>query len=162
VLRERHRGSRHEPAQPAFFPVAHWLRRVILSLCGPAVLAALTPLIGTARRCACHRAARVRLVLYLHGQSGERVGASRLSALWTVAASFAWFLGLPLVAYALVHVRSCGSLRSLYCYSGVLPALADFGLSLLGAAFASVGRATLGRRLARVLVLFFSCRPSTC
>jgi hypothetical protein len=36
----------------------------------------------------------------------------------------------------LVHVGLIWLVRSLYFYSGVLPALADLGLSVLGAAFA--------------------------
>src|SRR5206468_6645377 len=110
---------------------------LILSLCGAAVLAALTPLTGTGTAL---RAVIALLgfayVLYLMATSGERVGRITTVALWTVAASFAWFLGLPLVAYVLVHVALVWLVRSLYCYSGVLPALADLGLSLLGAAFA--------------------------
>ena len=43
---------------------------------------------------------------------------------------------LPLAAYVLVHVGLVWLVRSLYYYSGVLPALADLGLSVLGAAFA--------------------------
>ena len=110
---------------------------LILSVCGAAVLAALTPLIGigTALRVVIALLG-LAYVLYLMATSGERVGRITTVALWTVAASFAWFLGLPLVAYALVHVALVWLVRSLYCYSGVLPALADLGLSLLGAAFA--------------------------
>jgi len=109
----------------------------VLSLCGAAVLAALAPFAGTGT------ALRVSVallgfayVLYLMASSGERVGRVTTVALWIVAASFAWFTGLPFVAYALVHVALIWLVRSLYCYSGVLPALADLGLSLLGAAFA--------------------------
>jgi hypothetical protein len=109
----------------------------VLSLCGAAVLAALTPLTGagTALR-AVIALLGFAYVLYLMAASGERVGRVTTVALWTVAAAFAWFSGLPLVAYALVHVALVWLVRSLYCYSGVLPALADLGLSLLGAAFA--------------------------
>jgi hypothetical protein len=109
----------------------------VLSLCGAAVLAALTPLTGTGTALrAVIALLGLAYALYLMATSGERVGRVTTAALWTAAASFAWFLGLPLVAYALVHVALVWLVRSLYCYSGVLPALADFGLSLLGAAFA--------------------------
>jgi len=43
---------------------------------------------------------------------------------------------LPLVAYVLVHVGLAWLVRSLYYYSGVLPALADLGVSVLGTVFA--------------------------
>jgi hypothetical protein len=43
---------------------------------------------------------------------------------------------LPLAAYVLVHLGAVWLVRSLYYYSGLLPALADLGLTLLGAAFA--------------------------
>jgi hypothetical protein len=109
----------------------------VFSLCGAAVLAALSPFAGTAGAL---RAVIALLgfayVLFLMATSGERVGRVTTVALWTVAASFAWFLSLPLVAYLLLHVALVWLVRSLYCYAGVLPALADFGLSLLGAAFA--------------------------
>ena len=109
----------------------------VLSVCGAAVLAALAPFTGTGTAL---RAVIALLgfayVLYLMASSGERVGRVTTVALWTVAGSLAWFAGLPLVAYALVHVALIWLVRSLYCYSGVLPALADLGLSLLGAAFA--------------------------
>ena len=109
----------------------------VLSFCGAAVLAALTPLTGTGMALRATIALLgLAYVMYLMATSGERVGRITTVALWSVVASFAWFLGLPLVAYALVHVALVWLVRSLYCYSGVLPALADFGLSLLGAAFA--------------------------
>jgi hypothetical protein len=71
------------------------------------------------------------------GRSGERVGRITTVALWTVGACLAWFTGLPFVAYVLVHIGLVWLVRSLYYYSGLLPALADFGLTLLGAAFAA-------------------------
>jgi hypothetical protein len=109
----------------------------VLSLCGAAALAALAPLTGagTALR-AVIALLGLAYTVYVMAMSGERVGRITTVALWTAAASFAWFLGLPLVAYALVHVALVWLVRSLFCYSGVLPALAVLGLSLLGAAFA--------------------------
>ena len=63
----------------------------------------------------------------------------RITTIAAVAASprsSTWLAGLPLVGYVLVHVGLVWLVRSLYYYSGVLPALADLGLSVLGAAFA--------------------------
>ncbi len=109
----------------------------VLSLSGAAVLVTLSPFVGsgTALR-AVIALLGLAYVLYVIGRSGERVGRITTVALWIAAASFAWFLGLPLVVYVLVHVGLVWLVRSLYHYSGVLPALADLGLGLLGAAFA--------------------------
>jgi hypothetical protein len=110
---------------------------LVLSVGGAAVLAGLWPLVGYG---AALRVVVALLglayVLYVLGQSGERVGRVTTVAGWSVAAALAWASGLPFVAYVLVHVGLIWLVRSLYFYSGVLPALADLGLSALGAAFA--------------------------
>jgi hypothetical protein len=109
----------------------------VLSLIGAAVLATLTPFVGSGPALRVVIASLgLSYILYQIGRSGERVGRITTVALWVVAASFAWFLGLPLVAYVLVHVGLVWLVRSLYRYSGLLPALVDLGLSVLGAAFA--------------------------
>ena len=111
---------------------------LVLSICGAAVLAALSPWLGGA---AALRTVIALLgfayVLYVIGRSGERVGRITTIACWCVVASTAWFVGLPLVAYVLVHVGLVWLVRSLYHYSGLMPALVDLGLSLLGVAFAT-------------------------
>ncbi len=43
---------------------------------------------------------------------------------------------MPLAGYVLVHLGLVWLVRSLYYYSGLLPALADLGVTALGAAFA--------------------------
>jgi hypothetical protein len=108
----------------------------VLALCGGALLAALAPWLGG------YTALRVVIalvgfayVLYVIGTSGERVGRITTIAGWCVAASAVWLVGLPLVGYVLVHVGLVWLVRSLYHYSGVLPSLVDFALSLLGVAF---------------------------
>jgi hypothetical protein len=110
---------------------------LILSLSGAALLAVLAPFFGYG---AALRAVIALLglayVLYLVGKSGERVGRVTTIAVWAAAAAAAWLAGLPLAAFVLVHVGLVWLVRSLYYYSGVLPALADLGLSVLGAAFA--------------------------
>jgi len=109
----------------------------VLSVCGAAVLAALAPLLGlpTALRAVIALVAFAYL-LYLVGKSGERVGRVATLACWLVAALLAAVAGLPFAVYVLVHVGLIWLVRSLYYYSGVLPALADLSLSVLGAAFA--------------------------
>jgi hypothetical protein len=109
----------------------------VLSLTGAAVLAVLGPFLGiglVARGVVallgfCY-------VLYLVGRSGERVGRISTIACWLVCAALVWFAGLPFMSFALVHIGLVWLVRSLYYYSGLLPALIDFGLSLLGTAFA--------------------------
>ena len=100
------------------------LAALIFSACGAALLAALAPWLGLA------------YVLYAIGRSGERVGRITTLVCWLVVACGAWLAGLPLVAYVLVHLGAVWLVRSLYYYSGLMPALADLGVTLLGAAFA--------------------------
>ena len=108
----------------------------VLALAGGAVLAALAPWLGlgTALR-AVIALVGFAYVLYVIGASGERVGRITTIACWSVVAIGAWVVGLPFVVYVLVHVGLVWLVRSLYHYSGVLPALVDLALSLLGAAF---------------------------
>ena len=126
----------------------------VLSACGAALLAALAPWLGggdgAARR---DRAARLRLHLYMIARSGERVGRITTVACWLVVAGGAWLVGLPLVGYVLLHIGLVWLVRSLYHYSGLLPALADFGVSAARRGVRGLGRAALGQRLARALVL---------
>lgn len=109
----------------------------VLSACGAAVLAAATPWLGGATA--------LRLVIALLGlsytlyaiaRSGERVGRVTTTACWIALASAIWLAGLPLAGYVLAHIGLVWLARSLYYYSGLLPSLADLGLSMLGAAFA--------------------------
>jgi hypothetical protein len=111
---------------------------LVLSICGAAVLAMLSPWLGGAA------ALRVVIallgfvyVLYVIGRSGERVGRLTTIACWCIVAGAAWLLGLPFVVYVLLHVGLAWLVRSLYHYSGVLPAFADLGVSLVGVAFAA-------------------------
>jgi hypothetical protein len=111
---------------------------LLLAAGGAAVLAALVPWIGSGSALrAVIALCGFAYVLYVIGSSGERVGRITTIVSWCAAAGVAWLLGLPLVAYVLVHVGLVWLVRSLYHYSGLLPALADFGLGLLGVAFAA-------------------------
>jgi hypothetical protein len=110
---------------------------LILSVCGAALLGALSPWLGLGLAL---RAVIALLgfayVIHAIGRSGERVGRITTIVCWLAIASAAWLVELPLVAYVLVHLGAVWLVRSLYYYSGLLPALADLGLTLLGAAFA--------------------------
>jgi hypothetical protein len=111
---------------------------LVLSVSGAALLALLASFLGagTALRFVIALLG-LAYVLFLMGKSGERVGRVTTLACWLVAALVAWLAGLPLIAYALVHVGLVWLVRSLYYYSGVLPALADLGVSVLGVLFAA-------------------------
>ena len=139
----------------------------VLSACGAALLAALSPWLGGA---AALRAVIALLglayTLYVIGGSGERVGRITTVAFWIVIASGAWLIGLPLVGYVLLHVGLVWLVRSLYHYSGLLPALADLGLSVLGAAFAAwavqrSGSAWLGLWCFFLVQAFHALIPAT-
>jgi hypothetical protein len=108
----------------------------VLSACGAALLAASTPLLGSATAL---RAVIALLgfsyVVYSMGSSSERVGRVSTVVAWSILASIVWFAELPLGGYVLVHVGLLGLVRALYHYSSSLPALADLALSLLGTAF---------------------------
>jgi hypothetical protein len=110
---------------------------LVLSACGAALLAVLTPFTGSA---AALRAVVAALgfayVLYAIGRSGERVGRVTTIACWVAAAAAAALVHLPLAAYVLLHLGLVWLVRSLYYYQGVLPALADLGVTLVGCAFA--------------------------
>ena len=97
-----------------------------------AVVATLTPFVGLS--------AVLRLVipalglaylLYLFSRSEDRVGRVSTLALWSALAAVTWWVAPPLPLYLLIHVAAVWLVRSLYFYSGVLPALMDLGLSTL-------------------------------
>jgi hypothetical protein len=97
-----------------------------------AVIATLTPFVGFFS--VIHfviPALGVAYILYLFSRSNERVGRVTALSLWSVLAAITWWLAPPLPLYLLIHVAAIWLLRSLYFYSGVLPALMDLGLSAL-------------------------------
>ena len=104
----------------------------VLGFFASAVVAALTPLIGlgTVLRLVIPALA-LAYVLYLFSRSGERTGRVTTLAMWSAVAVLAWWMSPPLPLYLLVHVAAIWLVRSLYFYSGVLPALLDLGLSTL-------------------------------
>jgi hypothetical protein len=130
-------SSRNDSGARPSFPASLGVG-LILSFCGAAALSVLGPVLfpGYALR-AVIAVVAFAYVLYLIGKSGERVGRVTTVACWLVVALGAAVVGLPLGAYVLVHVGLVWLVRSLYYYSGVLPALADFGVGLLGVVFAT-------------------------
>lgn len=104
----------------------------ILGFFASAIVATLTPFLGLG--------AVVRLVipllglaylLYLINRTAERVGRVTTLTLWTAMAAVTWWIAPPLPLYLMVHVGTIWLVRSLYFYSGVIPALMDLGLGAL-------------------------------
>jgi len=104
----------------------------VLGFFASAIVATLTPFVGLG--------SVVRLVipalglaylLYLFGRSEERIGRVTTLSLWGVLAAVTWWIAPPLPFYLLIHVGAIWLVRSLYFYSGVMPALMDLGISTL-------------------------------
>lgn len=104
----------------------------VLGFFASAIVATLTPFVGIG--------AVVRLLiptmalaylLYLFSRNTERLGRVTAIALWAVLAVITWWLAPPLPVYLLVHVGAIWLIRSLYFYTGVMPALLDLGISAL-------------------------------
>jgi hypothetical protein len=104
----------------------------VLGFFASAIVATLTPFVGLG--------AVVRLVipllglaylLYLLNRSTERLGRVTTLTFWTAMTAVAWWVAPPLPVYLLIHVGAVWLIRSLYFYSGVMPALMDLGLSAL-------------------------------
>lgn len=104
----------------------------VLGFFGSAIVATLTPFVGLG--------AVVRLVipllglaylLYLLNRSAERVGRVTALTLWAGLAAVTWWIAPPLPLYLMIHVGAIWLVRSLYFYSGILPAMMDLGLAAL-------------------------------
>ena len=97
-----------------------------------AVIATLTPFIGffAVLRLAIP-ALGLAYLLYLFAMSSERAGRVATLTLWGALAAITWWVAPPLPAYLLIHVGAIWLVRSLYFYSGLVPALADLGLCAL-------------------------------
>jgi len=116
--------------RPSFFHGV--IIAAILAFFASAVVATLTPFVGFAAvlRLAIP-ALGLAYLLYLLSRSDERVGRITTLSCWGVLAAVTWWAAPPLPLYLLIHVGAIWLLRSLYFYSGMLPALMDLGLSAL-------------------------------
>jgi hypothetical protein len=104
----------------------------LLAVLASAMLATVAPFLGfgTALRLAVPVLAGAYL-LYFFRAVRPRTGRVVCFVLWTALAVFAWFAAPPLPLYLLLHAGAVWLLRSLYAYSGVIPALMDLGLCAL-------------------------------
>jgi len=116
--------------RPSFFHGV--LVAAVLGFFASAIVATLTPFVGFG--------AVLRLIipalaltylLYLFSRSEERIGRVTTLFLWSALAAITWWVAPPLPLYLLIHVGAIWLVRSLYFYSGVMPALLDLGLSSL-------------------------------
>jgi len=98
--------------RPSFFHGV--IVAAVFAFFASAVIATLTPFVG-----------------FFSVRSKERVGRVTTLSLWSALAAVTWWLAPPLPLYLLIHVGAMWLVRSLYFYSGVLPALMDLGLSAL-------------------------------
>ncbi len=76
-------------------------------------------------------------LLYLLARSGARAGRVTAVVAWAVTTVAAWWFTPSLLLYLLIQVGFVWLLRSLLFHGGVLAALADLGLTVLGLAAAS-------------------------
>ena len=104
----------------------------VLAFFASAVVATLTPFVGagSALRLVIPAMALAYL-LYLFSRSPERLGRITTLTAWAVMAAISWWMAPPMALYLLIHVMAIWLIRSLYFYSGVMPALMDLGLSAL-------------------------------
>lgn len=70
---------------------------------------------------------------YFFRTNRQRTGRVVTWSLWLALAVVTWWTGPPLPLYLLIHVGAIWLVRSLYSYSGVIPALMDLGLCALSA-----------------------------
>jgi hypothetical protein len=97
-----------------------------------ALVATLTPFVGLS--------AVIRLVIpalglaylvYLFSRSREKLGRVTTLTCWSALAAITWWVAPPFPLYLLIHVGAIWLVRSLYFYSGLVPALMDLGISAL-------------------------------
>ena len=114
--------------RPSFFHGV--VAAAVLGFVASAVVATLTPFVGlgTVIRLVIPGLALAYLV-YLLNRTTERTGRVTTLAFWAVLASLTWWYAPPLPLYLLVHVGAIWLVRSLYFYSGIVPALIDLVLS---------------------------------
>ena len=119
--------------RPSFFQGV--VVAAVLAFVASALVAALTPFVGFGNVVRlCIPLVALAYLLYLLRASSERTGNITTLSLWSVLAIATWWISPPLPLYVLIHVGAIWLVRSLYFYSGVVPALIDLGLSTLGMA----------------------------
>ncbi len=119
--------------RPTFFQGV--LAAAALAFFASVVVAGLTPFVGlgTVIRFTVP-ATGLAYVLYLLSRASEKTGRVTIIAAWFALAAATWWLSPSLTVYVLAHVAAVWLVRSLYYYTGILPALIDLGLCLFASA----------------------------
>ena len=121
--------------RPSFFHGV--IVAAVFAFVASAMIAALAPFVGFVSIIRfVIPALGLAYILYLFSRSKERVGRVATLSVWSALAAVTWWVAPPLPLYLLIHVGAMWLVRSLYFYSGVLPALMDLGLSALSIAAA--------------------------
>jgi len=110
---------------------------IIASIAGSALFATLTWLLSPANVLELIiTAISFAYIVYLLARNHEKTGRIVVLTAWSVIATLAWVLSLPLTLFVFVHVAQLWLIRSLYFYSSILSALIDLGLTGLSLAVA--------------------------
>ncbi|MEN8170394.1 MAG: hypothetical protein ABFS08_09250 [Pseudomonadota bacterium] len=105
------------------------------ALLGEVVFVALAPLLGSVMALHMVIASTSFLyIIYLLRSSGVRLGRMTTLLGWLLIIVVTAWMEPALMVYALVHVAMIWLVRSLYFYSGLLPAVADLGLNFVAVA----------------------------
>jgi hypothetical protein len=116
--------------RPSFFNGV--IVAAVLGFFASAIVATLTPFIGLVSVLRLLiPALGLAYLLYLFSRNIERVGRVTTLSLWGALTAITWWVAPPLPLYLLIHVGAIWLVRSMYFYSGVMPALMDLGLSAL-------------------------------
>lgn len=109
------------------------LAAAMLALLASVLIAGLTPFISLASviRLAAPLLALAYL-LYLFRTTRAGTGRVVTLAAWGAMAALAWWFAPSLPFYLLLHVGAIWLIRSLYAYSGLIPAVMDFALTAFG------------------------------
>ena len=75
-------------------------------------------------------------IVYLLSRSIETIGRFTVILLWSVITITLWFFSPSIAVYLLIQLLIVWLIRSIYFYSSLLPAAADFLLTLLSVATA--------------------------
>ena len=110
---------------------------LVLAVAGGIAFVVLVPLFaGSVALKGIVAVATLTYLLYLLGRSGARAGRVTVVVAWAVTTVAAWWFAPSLLLYLMAQAGFVWLTRSLLFHGGVLAALADLGLTVLGMAAA--------------------------
>lgn len=120
----------------SFFPAT--IAALCLAIAGSVAFDVLVPPLSAAVALRTVMAALgLGYLVFLMRGGRQRTGRVTAVAAWLVFCGVAWFAAPTVASSLLMHALAIWLVRSLFRYAGVLPALLDLGVSLLGAAAAA-------------------------